>query len=341
MCLAAMDAFELPLCLNLYVTARGTSTSAPPHTDKQDVFVLQSCGAKRWRVFEPPAPAAKPNADPLARGKAHDSLEMSELGEPLLDCVLSPGQVLYVPAGFPHTTDTVNTAEAGEAAGEDSVHLTIGIDTHIWGMNYASLRAGALGRASLPDGLNVQTLPKDKYWQVMGIPRSLGFLRRHGAGGEHATADVAAELVRVMRLAEPKRWDAEVSDEEVARELGAEEIAQQLEQHRQRIYDVQRAMYLDAALDRLPAGPPGAPRVSLFRVQEHMAKLEAAMEDHVNWYGKEAAARAVAAAKASAGPTAATKPKKAGSKVTTAAVGGFGGGGGAKGGGKGKKKKKR
>ena len=67
MCLAAMDAFQLPNCLNLYVTAKGTTTLAPPHTDKQDVFVLQSCGAKRWRVFEPPAPAAKPNGAPRAR----------------------------------------------------------------------------------------------------------------------------------------------------------------------------------------------------------------------------------------------------------------------------------
>jgi hypothetical protein len=39
--LAALDAFGLPNCLNLYLTAAGTRTSAPPHTDKQDVFVLQ------------------------------------------------------------------------------------------------------------------------------------------------------------------------------------------------------------------------------------------------------------------------------------------------------------
>ena len=39
--LAALDAFELPNCLNLYLTGRGVATSAPPHTDKQDVFVLQ------------------------------------------------------------------------------------------------------------------------------------------------------------------------------------------------------------------------------------------------------------------------------------------------------------
>jgi hypothetical protein len=42
--LAALDAFGLPNCLNLYVTGAGTVTSAPPHTDKQDVFVLQTCG---------------------------------------------------------------------------------------------------------------------------------------------------------------------------------------------------------------------------------------------------------------------------------------------------------
>jgi hypothetical protein len=300
-------------------------------------------------------------ADPLARGKAHDSLEMSELGEPLLDCVLAPGHVLYVPAGFPHTTDTVNTADAGaEAAASDSVHLTIGIDTHIWGMNYASLRAGALGRARLPDGLNPQTLPKAKYWELMGIPTRLGFLRRHGAAPSDAETgggselgggsepggdeDVALEMVRRMRLAEPRRWADDVSDAEVVEELGTPEIAQQLERHADRIFDVQRAMYLDAALDVLPPTPPGAPHVSLFRVQDHMARLEAAMEDHVNWYGKEAAARVVAAATAAAGPKAAAKPKKAGAKAAAApAVGGFGGGGG--GGAKGKKpipkKKKR
>ena len=33
--LAALDAFGLPNCLNLYLTAAGQKTSAPPHTDKQ------------------------------------------------------------------------------------------------------------------------------------------------------------------------------------------------------------------------------------------------------------------------------------------------------------------
>ena len=38
------DAASTPNALNLYVTAAGKRTSAPPHTDKQDVVVVQSSG---------------------------------------------------------------------------------------------------------------------------------------------------------------------------------------------------------------------------------------------------------------------------------------------------------
>merc|ERR1719491_1071191 len=61
--IAANDVFSLPNCLNLYMTAKGMKKSAPPHTDKQDVFVAQSGGAKRWRVFNPPPPNLKPFGD--------------------------------------------------------------------------------------------------------------------------------------------------------------------------------------------------------------------------------------------------------------------------------------
>ena len=355
MCLAALDAFELPNCLNLYVTAKGTQTSAPPHTDKQDVFVLQSCGAKRWRVFAPPAPAKKPAADPLARGKAADSLDFSELGGPLLDTVLSPGAVLYVPAGFPHTTDTVNTASAGAASEDDSVHLTIGVDTHIWGLDYASMLHGAVSRANLADDLDERTLPANDYWQLMNVPRHLAFLSRHATATDMPqSADaplpsaskplagrVAAELVNCARLAEAKRW-AEMSDIELAEALDAPAVEEQIERHADRVTAIQRAMYLDAALDVLPPAPPGAPRVSIFRVQQHMATLESAMESHLQWYGPAAVSRAVAAAKGGAVPTSRKARVEKDGNSAGAAVGqvsGFGGGVKAKA--AGKKKKKR
>lgn len=41
-CMEVMEALDVPVCLNLYITAAGQKTSAPPHTDKQDVFVMQT-----------------------------------------------------------------------------------------------------------------------------------------------------------------------------------------------------------------------------------------------------------------------------------------------------------
>lgn len=97
-CLAALEALEMPNCLNLYLTGKNVKQSAPPHTDKQDVFVFQTCGTKHWRVFAPPEPALKPQSDPFARGKGNDGLTLAELGDPLLETTLQPGQLLYVSA---------------------------------------------------------------------------------------------------------------------------------------------------------------------------------------------------------------------------------------------------
>lgn len=61
--LAAADATSLPCAINIYVTAPNKKTSAPPHTDKQDVVVVQTSGGKHWRVYSPPDPSMKPMAD--------------------------------------------------------------------------------------------------------------------------------------------------------------------------------------------------------------------------------------------------------------------------------------
>lgn len=103
-CLEAIQAFKLPVAINIYMTNAGKEVSAPLHTDKQNVFVLQTQGQKHWRVFQPPHPAERCRADAFARGKGNDMFNFNELSEPLVDTVLSPGQMLYIPAGFPHTT---------------------------------------------------------------------------------------------------------------------------------------------------------------------------------------------------------------------------------------------
>jgi hypothetical protein len=66
-CLECLEAFNMPTAVNMYITSAGQVVSAPPHSDKQDVFVIQTQGSKRWRVFSPPPPSRLFKSDPFAR----------------------------------------------------------------------------------------------------------------------------------------------------------------------------------------------------------------------------------------------------------------------------------
>ncbi|KAJ8608870.1 hypothetical protein CTAYLR_005256 [Chrysophaeum taylorii] len=143
-CLAALDAFELPVGVNVYITRPGRAASAPPHTDRQDVLVVQVAGHKRWRVHVPPRTDANPLADPFARGKGDDVLDATSL-DVIVDDILRPGDVLYVPAGAPHQTAT-------PPGSETSLHLTFGIVAgSTWGLSFDTLRRLALPRVPEDD----------------------------------------------------------------------------------------------------------------------------------------------------------------------------------------------
>jgi len=103
-----------PVQANAYITP-ATSQGFAVHHDTHDVFVLQTHGSKRWRVYEPIVE--------LAGKEQRWSEELGDPGEPTLEADLRPGDVLYIPRGFPH--DAV-------AREEVSVHVTVGILTKTW-----------------------------------------------------------------------------------------------------------------------------------------------------------------------------------------------------------------
>jgi bifunctional lysine-specific demethylase and histidyl-hydroxylase NO66 len=103
-----------PVQANAYVTpptARGFAV----HHDTHDVFVVQTHGRKAWRVYRPlvemPGPE-QPWTD-----------ELGDPGPPVLEAELRPGDVLYIPRGFPHDA---------EARREVSIHVTVGITATTW-----------------------------------------------------------------------------------------------------------------------------------------------------------------------------------------------------------------
>ncbi len=89
------------------------------HFDYHDVFVLQLDGAKRWRVWEP----LERTRHPVRSGPPEPMPTFDELREPALDLTLQAGDCLYLPRGFPHAAETIDSA---------SSHLTIGIIAPTW-----------------------------------------------------------------------------------------------------------------------------------------------------------------------------------------------------------------
>lgn len=133
-------ALDHPVQINAYLSpaaARGLEL----HFDYHDVFVVQLEGSKRWRVWEPLARTRQP-----VRGAPAPVMpSLGELGSPSLDLMARAGDCLYLPRGFPHAAETVESASA---------HLTVGVMAVTWQRVVrqaidAAVAAGHL-RASVP-----------------------------------------------------------------------------------------------------------------------------------------------------------------------------------------------
>ncbi|MFJ2867115.1 cupin domain-containing protein [Kitasatospora sp. NPDC087314] len=97
--------------VNLYASWTGTEGFGV-HWDDHDVVVVQLDGAKRWRVYGPT------RAVPM-----HRDTEMPESppGEPIVDLVLTAGDVLYLPRGWWHAV--------AASEGVHSLHITCGLQS--------------------------------------------------------------------------------------------------------------------------------------------------------------------------------------------------------------------
>eukprot|EP00163_Fabomonas_tropica_P023869 TRINITY_DN41340_c0_g1_i1.p1 TRINITY_DN41340_c0_g1~~TRINITY_DN41340_c0_g1_i1.p1 ORF type:complete len:543 (+),score=86.64 TRINITY_DN41340_c0_g1_i1:111-1631(+) len=95
---------------NVYLTPEGTQGFAP-HFDDVDVFIVQTEGSKRWRLY--PSVSDAWVLGRLSSGDFHHN----ELGEPFMDVVLEQGDLLWLPRGTIH--------EAKAQTDGHSTHLTI------------------------------------------------------------------------------------------------------------------------------------------------------------------------------------------------------------------------
>jgi hypothetical protein len=88
---------------------KGGSEAYGAHRDSDDVLAIQISGQKRWRIYEPQQRRHVGNA----------GLDPNQLGKPIFDEILNPGDVLFVRAGTPHWCTT---------PGDMSLHLSFDLN---------------------------------------------------------------------------------------------------------------------------------------------------------------------------------------------------------------------
>lgn len=117
---------------NTYLTPPGTQT-VPAHADDRDVFVIQVVGRKAWRVYQRiPVPFPYPH-EQVGKNGLEVPLTVLE-GPVMIDRILKPGDVLYMPRGYVH--------EAQALSDQSSFHITVALATHDWSLASLLLAAG-------------------------------------------------------------------------------------------------------------------------------------------------------------------------------------------------------
>lgn len=102
--------FSCMVGANVYLTPPNSQGFAP-HYDDIEAFVLQVEGKKHWRVYAP-----RSVEETLPRVSS-PNFRQEDIGEPIMDIVLEPGDLLYFPRGFIHQANTV--------PGHHSLHITL------------------------------------------------------------------------------------------------------------------------------------------------------------------------------------------------------------------------
>lgn len=148
------ELFHCMVGTNVYLTPPNSQGFAP-HYDDIEAIVMQIEGAKLWKVYSPREPK-----EYLPRVSS-ENFTQDDLGEPLFEVKLEPGDMLYFPRGFIHQAETVE--------GKHSLHITTSFYQKT---SYADLLEAlvpaALSRAIESDVSFREGLPMNIH-QIMGI----------------------------------------------------------------------------------------------------------------------------------------------------------------------------
>jgi Cupin superfamily protein len=118
-----------PVNASMFLTPRN-SQGVSAHFDSVEVFVLQIEGSKHWRLYKPTVE--------LPLKEAFEPIPREQIGEPIQEVHVKPGDLIYIPRGFIHEAF---------ASDDSSLHITVAVSVFRW----ADLVQAALACLSAKD----------------------------------------------------------------------------------------------------------------------------------------------------------------------------------------------
>uniref|UniRef100_A0A1E1XC42 Bifunctional lysine-specific demethylase and histidyl-hydroxylase n=1 Tax=Amblyomma aureolatum TaxID=187763 RepID=A0A1E1XC42_9ACAR len=157
LCSVLQEFFGSFVGANLYLTPAGSQGFAP-HYDDIEAFVVQLEGRKCWRLYAPRDPSEE-----LPRFSS-GNFSPDEVGKPILEAVLEPGDLLYFPRGIIHQAYTPEDVH--------SLHLTLSTcQRNTWGDLFEKMIPRAVQLAMEEDVEFRKSLPRGCF-NYMGIANS-------------------------------------------------------------------------------------------------------------------------------------------------------------------------
>jgi len=154
LCSTLQDHFQNMVGANVYLTPPGTQGFAP-HWDDVEVFMMQLEGKKHWKIYSP-----RSEEETLPRFSS-DNLEQNDVGSPVIEVDLEPGDMIYMPRGTIHQGNCLSD--------QHSLHITISTyQLNSWTDLLEKLLPAALAAASQEDIQFRQGLPRD-FLQHTGV----------------------------------------------------------------------------------------------------------------------------------------------------------------------------
>ncbi|WP_416304921.1 JmjC domain-containing protein [Neptunicella sp. SCSIO 80796] len=120
---ALMSAFNfLPFWRtdDLMISYSVAGAGVGPHLDQYDVFIVQGKGSRRWQIGQP---------GEHQKIYPHPQLSQIETFEPVIDEIFYPGDIIYIPPGWPHNgialEDCINYSVGFRAPSQQDLILSL------------------------------------------------------------------------------------------------------------------------------------------------------------------------------------------------------------------------